>query len=76
MLSAHCPIGKFGQDFNNDIELMEFWNSEDIENLYRSFRSYPMDKCKSCADYLKCAGGCGLNRFLISETIFHQSKVR
>lgn len=52
------PVGKFEKDFSNSKDLIEFFNSPKITGYYEKLNSYPSQKCISCSEYTKCAGGC------------------
>lgn len=54
-------IGQFGKDFTTVDEFNRLWDSEDINNLYKKFREYPVKKCVDCADNKNCSGGCPLH---------------
>lgn len=39
-------------------EILEFWNSEPVEQLRRKTRYYPSSKCMNCKLWDICGGGC------------------
>jgi len=54
------PIGKYGQDFNDGISLLNWINTPKIANYYKRIGSYPSEVCRSCLWYNDCGGGCPL----------------
>lgn len=54
------PIGKYGENFNDDESLLELMNSKTVIGFYDKLTSYPSTKCIDCEKYDVCAGGCPL----------------
>lgn len=51
-------LGQYGIDFSTRTELLEFWNSQAVEDFRQACRHYPNLKCTTCEDWDKCGGGC------------------
>lgn len=54
------PIAEFGKTFDDKESFEQFWESEELKELYRKFYEYPMSKCAACDVYSECGGGCPL----------------
>lgn len=52
------PIGKWGQDFKNSNEFLQYWNSHDLIDFRSSCSCYPAKSCVECGYWDKCGGGC------------------
>ena len=60
---AGFGIGKFGVDYYDAKSLSDFWDSEDVSDLYNKFTYMPSIKCKDCELSSKCGGGCCIQWF-------------
>lgn len=55
------PIGKYPEDFNSSDSLVEFLNSQEVNEYYAELSRYPSDRCQECSWYMDCGGGCPLH---------------
>ena len=53
-----CPVGKYGDDFNDSNSFLELLNSEKVDHIYKHINSYPSKICVDCELFSKCRGGC------------------
>lgn len=54
------PIGKLGVDFKTAEEMTNFFNSDDVVDVYRRILRAPSKRCKTCEKMKLCGGGCVL----------------
>jgi radical SAM protein with 4Fe4S-binding SPASM domain len=54
------PIGRYGTDFVDAESFKQWLNSKIVLGYYNRMGAYPSLKCKDCAMYQDCGGGCPL----------------
>lgn len=51
-------LGKYGKDFQNYNELLSYFSSDAMTNIFNRLSGYPRMKCISCDYWTICGGGC------------------
>jgi radical SAM protein with 4Fe4S-binding SPASM domain len=52
------PLGQWGVDFTSARELMEYWNTSELQEFRSTCSCYPAEPCKTCPYWGECGGGC------------------
>ncbi len=59
----NTKLGKFGNDFSDNEQFCDFWQSKNIQHFYNKITAYPDKKCIDCNHWKNCGGGCISNWF-------------
>jgi len=54
------PLGKYGDDFQNAQEFLDWKQSEGVRNFYQMTKMAPGERCARCDKWSKCGAGCRL----------------
>lgn len=54
-------IGKWKEDFFDKNSFYEFWESENIDGIFKKLRGIPDKECNECENLSVCGGGCVSN---------------